>query len=196
MPKVVDESKRKEHIAQAAVRVFANHGFSETSVQQVADEADISKGSIYLYFDSKNEILDRIFQNFESDLHEIFDRNLQANRDPLDSVETLLDDLMVLLRDNRPTIKVLFDFWSYSLHASNESLIEYGPFYRDLQKKLVSLLESGSREGTFRGDWNPELPSILIGFFEGQIVQWLVNPESPSLENIKEAAFKLLIRGL
>ncbi len=196
MPKVVDETEQRDEIAEAAVEVFADHGFSETSVREVADAAGMSKGNIYLYFDSKNEILDRIFQNFESNLHEILDKHLLSSGDPLDKIEALLDDLMMFLRKNRSTFKVLFDFWSYSLHTSKQSLVEYEPFYRRIQEKLVAVLEEGAQAGTFRRDWNPGLPSILIGFFEGQIVQWLVNPNSPSLENIKNSIFELLVSGL
>jgi TetR/AcrR family fatty acid metabolism transcriptional regulator len=196
MPKVVDEKQRKDEIAAAAVQVFAENGFSQTSVQQVADAADVSKGSIYLYYDSKIGILDRVFQNFRSALHDAFDRTLNRSEDPLEKFDTLLTELVEIVRLNRSTIKVLFDFWSHSLHTPDQDTIDYETFYRQLEEKLVDLLEEGAQAGVIRSDWDEELPSMMIGLFEGQIVQWLVNPDSPPLENVKETGYRLIMNGL
>lgn len=196
MPKIVDESERQNEIAEAAVSVFAENGFSETNVQQIADEADISKGSIYLYFDSKTDILYHIFNNFEKALHEAFDRVFSNNESPNQKLESLLSDLTTLVELNRPTITVLFDFWSHSLHSSEESHIDFESFYSRLRERLMELLNEGAQDGSFRSDWEDELPSIIIGLFEGQLIQWLVDPSSPPIEDVKDSGLKLIRNGL
>lgn len=196
MPKVVDEPQRRDEIADAAVNVFAEHGFSQTSVQQIADAAGISKGSIYVYFDSKIDVLDRVFRDFRAALHDAFDRALDRPEAPLEKFDTLLTELVGLVRENRPTLKVLFDFWSHSLHTDDEETIDYETFYREIEEKLRTLLEEGAKAGALRSDWDEELPSMMIGFFEGQIVQWLVNPASPPLKNVKETGYSLIMDGL
>ncbi|MFB6226893.1 MAG: TetR/AcrR family transcriptional regulator [bacterium] len=196
MPKIVDESERKNDIADAAVKVFAQSGFSETTVQQIADQADMSKGNIYRYFDSKEEVLQQIFLNFEQAIHETLDVNLSREDDPANVIQSLITDLTTLVRSNRPTIKVLFDFWSYSLHNPDENFIDHDSFYKKIQRKLRSFLDDGASKGVFHSDWNDELPSMLIGFFEGQLIQWLVNPSSPSLSTIRNTGTQMLLTGL
>lgn len=196
MPKIVDETERQNEIADAAVEVFADHGFSATTVQQIADEAGMSKGNIYLYFDSKEEVLQRVFNNFRDALHETLDESVKNSRSPSEKIETLISNLISLAKSNRSTIKVLFDFWSHSLHDTDQNLIDYDTFYRRIEAKLVTLLEDGSDAGRFRSDWHEELPSMLIGFFEGQLIQWLINPSSPSLEDVGEAGTEMLMEGL
>jgi TetR/AcrR family fatty acid metabolism transcriptional regulator len=196
VPKVVDEAKKKSEIADAAIQVFSEHGFSETTVKQIAEEADISKGSIYLYFDSKTEILYELFQNFEEDLHENFDRVLESSDEPTKKLKTLMYDLVSLCELNRPIIAVLFDFWSHSLHSSEQSRIDFESFYERVRSKLETLLEEGAQKGVFRSDWDDEVSSLLVGFFEGQLIQWLVNPASPSLEEVKRTGYRMIMNGL
>lgn len=196
MPKIVDEAERKNEIAAAAVEAFADNGFSETTVQQIADEAGMSKGNIYLYFDSKDEVLRQVFENFRTALHDTLDRTLESSRSPTGKIEELIGGLTDLVESNRSTIKVLFDFWSHSLHDSEQNLIDYGTFYDRIESKLERLLEEGVEQGVFRSDWRKELPSMLIGFFEGQLVQWLVNPSSPPLTAIETTATEMLTESL
>lgn len=196
MPKVVDETERQNDIADAAVEVFAENGFSATTVQQIADEADMSKGNIYLYYDSKDGVLRQVFDNFRDALHATLDDSLKGSSPPPEKIEALVSNLIDLVKSNRSTIKVLFDFWSHSLHDSDRNLIDYDTFYREIESKLVALLEEGSAEGSFRSDWREELPSMLIGFFEGQLIQWLINPSSPPLEDVEAAGIEMLMDGL
>ncbi len=55
-PKRVDKDEKKRHIALVALELFAEHGFSQVSMSQVAAAAGISKGAIYLYFESRADL--------------------------------------------------------------------------------------------------------------------------------------------
>lgn len=196
MAKIVDETQRQNEIADAAVRVFAENGFSGTPVKRIAEEADIAPGSIYRYFDSKSDILYHVFMNFQESVHDLFDRVISSSDDPVTKIKTLFYDLSAMVHMSRPTVKVLFDFWSQSLHNSSENDIDYSSFYQRLREKVGILLDEGVREGVIRPDWEEELPSILIGFFEGQLIQWLVDPSGPPMDDIKDTAFNVVMDGL
>jgi AcrR family transcriptional regulator len=55
---------KKTQILEAAIRLFAENGFHSTSIQEIADAAGVAKGSTYLYFKSKDDILLSIFDNY------------------------------------------------------------------------------------------------------------------------------------
>jgi AcrR family transcriptional regulator len=192
----VDETERRNAIADAAVAVFSENGYAESTVQQIADEANISKGSIYQYYESKSEILYEIFQTFETALHETFDRQLDTDESAPDKLRNLLDDLAALVELNRATIAVLFDFWSTSLHSDPETRIDFNSFYTRLQDKLVRLLETEQSGGPIRTDLDDSVTSILIGFFEGQLVQWLINPSGPPIDQVRKTSYELIMNGL
>lgn len=196
MPKIVDERVRKDEIAEAAVQVFAENGFKETTVQQIADSADMSKGNIYIYFDSKEEVLQRVFQNFEKALHHLIDRTLESPGDAVERLKNLIDEIISLVRVNRATITVLFDFWTHSLHSEDQDLIDYESFYRSIHEKIETLLEDGIKNDVFYSESRTKLPSILIGFFEGQLIQWLINPASPPLDEVQEHGVRMILDGI
>lgn len=196
MPKIVDETVRKDEIAEAATRVFADKGFRQTSVREIAEEAGMSKGNLYHFYDSKEEILDRIFRRFEKQLHETIDRSLEGGNNPLEQLEGVTAEVFSLLQEIEPTLKVIFDFWSYSLHDTEQDVIDYDRFYGRIEEKVDYILEAGRQQDLFRSDIKEQLPSLLIGFLEGQLVQWQINPSSTPLEPADERGLQVIIDGL
>lgn len=73
-PRRVDKAARREEILAAAVRVFARKGFAASRIDDVAAEAGIGKGSVYLYFDSREALLDAAFENMTAAAEDILRR--------------------------------------------------------------------------------------------------------------------------
>lgn len=59
---------KKLNILEAAVHLFADKGFHATSIQEIADRSGVSKGTIYLYFSSKDELITSLFTYFHEEL--------------------------------------------------------------------------------------------------------------------------------
>ena len=72
MPKIVDKELMKKSIINAALNAFLNYGFNKTTMDQIAKEANIAKGTLYLYFKSKDVLISSItalhFQKLNKDL--------------------------------------------------------------------------------------------------------------------------------
>ncbi|HIP51373.1 MAG TPA: TetR/AcrR family transcriptional regulator [Campylobacterales bacterium] len=64
MPKIVDKEKMQEKILEAGLLAFLKHGFNNTSMIKIAKEAGIAKGTLYLYFDSKEALTQTITNRF------------------------------------------------------------------------------------------------------------------------------------
>lgn len=62
--------EKKWSILETAIHLFATRGFHQTSIQQIADGSDVSKGTIYLYFTSKNDLITSIFKYLQTQLEE------------------------------------------------------------------------------------------------------------------------------
>ena len=70
MPKIVDKAARQQDLIQAALQVFAEQGYHRATMQAVADRAGVSKGGIYDYFESKEDLLLRMTEWLETVLFE------------------------------------------------------------------------------------------------------------------------------
>lgn len=92
MPKVSQEysEARRRQIIDAAYRCFAHKGFHQTTMRDIYDEASLSPGAVYHYFDSKDEI---IRASFDFDLHRSRDvfTAAQASDDALRALDDLID---------------------------------------------------------------------------------------------------------
>lgn len=74
MPRVVDKQERRSNLVQAALSVFAEHGYHGATMQQVAERAGMSKGGLYEYFPSKTELL---LGTAEAVITEMFEQSMQ-----------------------------------------------------------------------------------------------------------------------
>jgi AcrR family transcriptional regulator len=99
---------RYGEVLQAARRIFARLGYSASTVEDIAREADMAKGTIYLYFKSKEEVFTAVLAH---DVESLTDRTIEN----MSAVETFGDRLMVFLnlrlaylRDNQDFVRIYF----------------------------------------------------------------------------------------
>ena len=101
-------SPMEERIIASAVALFAEQGFDATTVQQVVDRAQVTKGALYHYFDAKDDLLYEIYHALigtqTTDMDEIVARGLPA----ADTVRAILVDVIRTTADRLPEAKVFF----------------------------------------------------------------------------------------
>lgn len=126
--------KSKKSIMIAATKIFAKYGFHNASIANIAEEAKISKGLIYHYFASKEELLETIFsQGFP-----FFDEILKIDKKEINAIEkleTLLDNFIQSLKNN-------FEFWKlYQSIVSNpvvsQKLDDFKKYYESVFSPLL-----------------------------------------------------------
>jgi AcrR family transcriptional regulator len=99
---------RHSEVLQAARRIFAHHGYSAANVEDIAREAGMAKGTIYLYFKSKEEVFAAVLAH---DIESLTDRTVES----MSAVETFGDRLMVFLnlrlaylQENQDFVRIYF----------------------------------------------------------------------------------------
>ena len=95
MPKVSKEYSevRRQQIIDAAYRCFARKGFHQTTMREIYEEARLSAGAVYLYFESKAEIIQSSFDFDYQRSHALFEA-ARTSDDPLRALEDLLSYLL------------------------------------------------------------------------------------------------------
>ena len=170
MPKINDEQKqlRKEQILDHAFEVFAEKGYANSSIDDIVRHSGISKGGIYLYFKSKEEIFyalaDRCFQN----RHSIIDWNI-ARQDPLSQLKKYIDTTFMNLENSatRMGVRFMLEFWSIQSRAKEASpaaAIRYSQFSED----LIRLFRIGILTGKIKSNLDTEaLTYFIISSLDG-----------------------------
>ena len=148
MPQVKDEEKESA-ILEAARKLFLHYGFKKTSVDDIAREAGIAKGTVYLYFKNKQEILGRLGVAYMEQSKQGLIQRLQQEDDPRVKLRMVLQ-----LRAEE-----IFKFVSVHPHAidlilnlSQEKGERVGAtrFYQEYMGLIKSVIQEGQAAGIFR----------------------------------------------
>src|SRR5659263_436680 len=89
------KEKTKDNIIDCAVSVFKEKGFKETSMEEIAEKSDVSKGTLYNYFQDKESILVGYFQTVIADYGKNMTENFVENKD----IKSTLYNLIAFISD-------------------------------------------------------------------------------------------------
>ncbi|MCC9203533.1 TetR/AcrR family transcriptional regulator [Arthrobacter sp. zg-Y769] len=139
----------KEELARTSVELFARHGYAKTSVQQIVDAAGVTKGALYHYFNSKDDLLfdiyDRILTLQREHLTEIIGRELPA----VETMRLVCEDVIMTSID---WIREGAVFFRSQHMLSEDRQEEVKRRRREYNEAFTALLVRGQADGVFRTD--------------------------------------------
>jgi AcrR family transcriptional regulator len=178
--------QKRTLILQAALKLFADEGFHSTSISRIAKSAGISKGLMYNYFKSKEELLKEIVISGISDLTGTFD----PNRDGIlttEELEYFINQIFEVLKANTKYWKLYF---ATVLQPSVMKMFE-----TDFTKIIAPIFKMLEEYFSRKRYENPELESKLFGaILDGLSFHYVIDPSNFPLEEIKETLIKRYVR--
>ncbi|WP_067719885.1 TetR/AcrR family transcriptional regulator [Nocardia yamanashiensis] len=187
MPKIVDRAARQGEILDAAAKVFARKGFTASRIEDVAAEAGIAKGSVYLYFPSRDALLAGVFESYAARSAEVLAE--LGDGPPLDRLAALVRGAIDMLAAHPDHARVLLDVW-----AANPP-IDMVAVYREYRGAIAELLREAGARGELRTGIGEEHATVLVGAIEGCLVQALVDPDI-ALRELAEPVIQVCIEGI
>jgi AcrR family transcriptional regulator len=165
-------------IMQTALELFANEGYYPTSISRIAQKAGISKGLMYNYFSSKEDLIMAIISNGI----EILLKSLDANHDGFlteDEFEFYINETFRILQEN-------IDYWKLYFATMMQPtvfklvMIKYADLFPSLTKLLTEYFKR-------KGVPDPEVEaSYFTALLDGIFLNYVMNPEGFQLERIKQ----------
>lgn len=142
-----EQARRRVEIRNAAVKLFYEQGFTETSMRQIAEAAGAGKSTLYDYFKTKDEILISYFDNEIRTLTDLVDQVARQEMGARKKLELLLQTHLKFLLENKNFyLKMTAEAQRMGINSQVE--IQKGRHaYQDL---ITELIEQGIREGVFR----------------------------------------------
>jgi TetR/AcrR family fatty acid metabolism transcriptional regulator len=190
----IEKNNKYHQILEAAVKVFARQGFHQSTVAQIAKEAGVADGTIYLYFKNKDDILVQFF-NFRA--KQVF----ESFREEVDRAETSSDKLRNLVRRHLAEFQrdrdgaVVYQVETHQSSRLAEAQIkEMSKMYRDL---ISEIIEQGQQEGTIRKDLYVGLVKrFIIGGVDEVINTWLHSDGEYDLVSMADPLVELFMKGV
>ena len=174
--------------------MFAHQGFYQSTVAQIAREAGVADGTIYLYFKNKDDILVHFF-NYRT--KQVFDR-FRADVNQADNSQDKLRNLIrrhltEFQRD--PNMAVVYQVETHQNSRLAEAQIrEMSQMYQDLVSEIV---ETGQQEGSIRKDLYVGLVKrFILGAVDEVINTWLHSDKNYDLVSMADPLVDLFVRGI
>jgi AcrR family transcriptional regulator len=185
-----DRESKRQLLIESAAKVFAEQGFAGTRVADVAERAQVAKGTVYEYFSSKDELFFAVFEFINRLIWnrvEMVRAAHETARDQLVALFRLGGELVVQQRDIYPVMNL--DLWVNSRGGSlqQEFTEAVDQQYREYRGLAADIIRWGQDRGEFRQDVDADgIATLLVSTFDGLGLQyWLdrtIDPEKSSNE--------------
>jgi len=138
---LTQESERRSAILRAAQRVFGAHGYAATTMDQVAEEAGISKGSLYNYFAGKQSLFEKVFEAAMAEMAADTTRLWSQEAAAGEKIERLLDYWFDRLNHHKQIGRLVLEFWaSAAREKRGELAATYNELYSQWRARLADVL--------------------------------------------------------
>jgi TetR/AcrR family fatty acid metabolism transcriptional regulator len=192
-PNVSDE--RKAQILNASEIVFAQKGLNDARMDDIAQETGVSKGVLYLYFKSKDDliiaILDRVFQRQFKDAESLVGSDHSAEKSIRQFAEFVIRDIAAIVRLTPIAYELLA--LAFRNKYVKKSLKMYFSRYMDV---LVPLIQRGIDSGEFRAVNAQDMAITAGAIFEGTILLWVYDKSQVDVAKNIRAGIGFLIEGI
>jgi len=194
-PKPDVSEERKDQIMNAAEEVFTQKGFSDARMDDIAEETGLSKGTLYLYYKSKDDliiaILDRIFQR-EFRVFENLDLTSMSATDAIWTfTETTSKDVKMMMR----LLPITYEFMGLAFRNKfvQKAFKTYLNHYLDI---LIPIIQYGIDTGEFRPADAKEVAIAMGAILEGTLLLWVYDNSLIEPETHLRSGMKLLLEGV
>src|ERR671936_1191065 len=185
---------KRDAILRAAIDVFAERGFFNAQVADVARAAGIAAGTVYLYFRSKDDLLVSIFERTMREGLAEGRASVAAIEDPIERLREIAQLHLGRLGRDR-NLAVVFQV---ELRQSTKFMERFSStLLRDYLGLIREAIEDGQREGVFRGDIRPTVAAkVLFGALDEMATNWILSRRRYSLEAEADVVVDLFIGGV
>ena len=198
--KTRQQKKRKRNqIIEAAARVFACSGYANAVMADIAIEANIGKGTIYEYFESKEDLFFAVFEWFQKKMEKAATVGLSSLGDKAtERLKVLNDSLMGLWDEIKDVFVLVMEFWSASSSTRMRQRFKaaFKQIYDNYRLIVCSLIQDGIDRGEFRPDVKPEpIAAALVGTWDAMFLQaWFDDNFDPAAT--AQDFLETVLRGL
>jgi AcrR family transcriptional regulator len=186
-----EETRTK--IMDSAIKLFSTRGFNAASVDDICQEAGISKGAFYHHFESKQALFLALLDSWL----QVIDNAIEAskNKTAPETFTQMIEAFPYIFETASESLPMFLEFW---LQASRDKTIWEASIapYRRYHKYLTSLIKKGVQEGSFV-EVDPELASrMIVSTAMGLFLQSLLDPKGAKWEKVARESTNLLVNSL
>jgi TetR/AcrR family fatty acid metabolism transcriptional regulator len=185
---------KPHQIIEAAIRVFARNGYYNSRVSDIAREAGIASGTIYLYFKTKEDILVTLFREKMAEWVAYVRAEIDGEPDAVAKLRRLVALHFKVLEDSPELAEVVqVELRQGHKFFRGASAHEVSAYFDLIQ----SVLEDGIAAGLVRGDLRPKIATkMLFGAMDQVATSWVLGKRGYRLADAADEVATIFLRGV
>lgn len=185
---------KRTAILRAAAKVFARNGYFNSKVADIAREAGVADGTVYLYFKNKDDILISLVNQTMDEFISIGRARIEKLKDPLEKIRTIARMHLESLGADRDLAIVfqveLRQSTKFMAQFSATKMAEYFSVIREA-------IEEGQRRGIIRRNLNPKVVAkILFGALDEMATNWILSDKHYALGSFADTVIDVFFNGI
>lgn len=146
-----EKEQRRESIINAAESCIMRDGIENTTMDDIAREAELSKGTLYLYFSSKEELFFAITARIDGILEQKIEENLNPTQNGREKLDIIISMLREFFLENQHYMSIMTGSIKYILSIINEENLE---ILKEMDDKVIQYIQNAVTEGVKDGSLN------------------------------------------
>ena len=175
----------RERVYEVARELFQSRGFESTTVEQIAEAADIAPATFFNHFQSKRAVLAMMTSEVVAYVGALADAHLSGDGPIGDQLVGLAKDAGAQIAENRGVARdVVLDFVRTNARPDDTT-----PYLGRIHEPIAAMIERGQAGGEIRTDEDARfLAEMVVGALNAAITHWLSDPDYPIAERLPRAA--------
>ncbi len=198
---MTQKAKRKEReyqirraaILEQAEKIFSARGYHQVTVAEIASAAGFSTGSLYRFFEGKQQLYTTLISEKLDVLYETIRADVKRASDPLAKIEALVASQLRFVEENRDFCRVFVRGETDAISSIRETI--YKDYFRHLSF-IERLIKDGVKKGVLRRLPPREMAAALIHMLRSASVHWLLVSSKETLSAKKEVILDIYLRGV
>jgi len=188
-----DGSGSKKLLLSVALGLFAKNGYPGTTVEDIVNKAGLTKGAFYYYFQSKEEVLEIIHNDYIEKQIVLCNKVCADYQDPREQIRHIAKATIINLGEYRANVSVYLQERRFLSGARRKVVTSKR---KEVDQIFTGIIERGVEYGYFRPDLAPKIIAFgIIGMY-AWVINWWKPDGNLSLEDIADQYVNLLLRGL
>jgi AcrR family transcriptional regulator len=194
-PKPDVSEQRTAQIVAAATAVFAEKGFDGATMADIAAEAGINKATIYLYFDSKDALIQSIAEQMFT--QELTDLQVvaEAPGTATERLNTFYESIITDEAEFLPLMPIVYEFYARGLRREDVRAV-IADFLNQSASLLADIIQDGVESGEFAPTDADKAARALDALLSGTVLHWVYAPKEVDIDAQFRYGVRLIFRGL
>ncbi len=190
------EAKR-QLLIHAAIEMFAQKGFHETKMQDIADYAAVGKGTLYEYFETKEDLFLAVYDSWIDEYEADMLRQSERALDPVSKASALIDTTVEFYEKHADHAAILLEFWAHAIRSQNPHFLNR---IREMKSRLAELGGKVAQEliklKLFVDVDIESFTRLELAMSDGVFLQWILDGKSYPLRDAYKFRQSLIGAGL